>query len=147
MVYFVPKLWTEPGGNVIFTALFCKTGVSFMPTMITRMITLLSGKYVGSDETGNRYYQQRRITNSGRRRRWVIYAGDDEASQVPAPWNGWLHYTVNEPPTGDLNAHPWQRDHIPNMTGTENAYRPPGHTLAGGERDRATGDYESWKPN
>tara|TARA_B100000989_G_C19320270_1_gene376396 strand:- start:68 stop:424 length:357 start_codon:yes stop_codon:yes gene_type:complete len=118
-----------------------------MPTMITRMITLLSGAYVGSDESGNRYYQQRRNTGSGRRKRWVVYAGDDEASQVPAPWNGWLHYTVSEPPLDNVKAHSWQREHVPNLTGTESAYRPPGHTLKSGERDHATGDYESWKPN
>ena len=75
-----------------------------MPTMITRMITLLSGAYVGSDESGNRYYQKRRNTGPGRRKRWVVYAGDDEASQVPAPWNGWLHYTVSEPPLDNVKA-------------------------------------------
>lgn len=118
-----------------------------MPTMITRMITFLSGAFVGADAFGNRYYQQKRSAKSGRRRRWVVYAGDDEASLVPAQWHGWLHYTIDEPPKGDLSAHPWEKEHIPNLTGTENAYRPPGHTLAGGKRDRATGDYEAWKPN
>ena len=32
------------------------------------------------------------------------------------------------------------------MTGTENAYLPPGHTLEGGKRAKATGDYEAWRP-
>jgi len=36
---------------------------------------------------------------------------------------------------------------VPNLTGTAEAYRPPGHVLAGGQRDKATGDYEPWKPN
>ena len=31
-----------------------------MPTMITRMITFLSGAFVGADASGNRYYQQKR---------------------------------------------------------------------------------------
>jgi NADH:ubiquinone oxidoreductase subunit len=33
------------------------------------------------------------------------------------------------------------------MTGTNRAYRPPGHVLAGGHRDAATGDYEAWTPD
>lgn len=118
-----------------------------MPTMITRMKTMFSGTLVGEDEAGNRYYQERRKPKSGRRRRWVVYFGDEEASRVPASWHGWLHYTVDEPPTNDDEVHPWQKEHLPNMTGTTEAYRPPGHTLAGGKRDRATGDYEPWTPN
>ncbi|MBL22598.1 MAG: NADH:ubiquinone oxidoreductase subunit NDUFA12 [Rhodospirillaceae bacterium] len=118
-----------------------------MPTMITRMMTLFSGSLVGEDEEGNRYYQERRIPKTGRRRRWVVYSGDEEASRVPAAWHGWLHYTVDEPPSEEDAEHPWQKDHLPNMTGTADAYRPPGHTLAGGKRDRATGDYEPWTPN
>ena len=32
------------------------------------------------------------------------------------------------------------------LTGTDQAYRPPGHTLKGGRRAKATGDYEPWTP-
>ncbi len=32
------------------------------------------------------------------------------------------------------------------MTGTSQAYRPQGHILSGGKRDKATGDYEAWSP-
>ena len=32
------------------------------------------------------------------------------------------------------------------LTGTDLAYRPPGHTLMGGHRAKATGDYEPWTP-
>jgi len=41
----------------------------------------------------------------------------------------------------------WQTDHVPNMTGTAGAFRPPGHVLKGGARDAATGDYEPWQPS
>jgi NADH:ubiquinone oxidoreductase subunit len=120
-----------------------------MPNMITRVITMLNGKLVGEDDAGNKYYEDRRAPKSGRRRRrWVVYAGDDEASQVPSYWHGWLHYTVDEPPTEEeMKAYAWQKEHLPNMTGTAAAYRPPGHTLAGGKRAHATGDYEPWTPN
>ena len=36
--------------------------------------------------------------------------------------------------------------HLPKLTGTGEAYLPPGHTLAGGKRARGTGDYEPWTP-
>ncbi|MDA0656255.1 MAG: NADH:ubiquinone oxidoreductase subunit NDUFA12 [Proteobacteria bacterium] len=118
-----------------------------MPTMITRVKTFFGGQLVDTDVLGNRYYQERRTPKTGRRRRWVVYAGEDEASRVPAAWHGWLHYTVDEPPSEDDMPYGWQKEHLPNMTGTAEAYRPPGHTLEGGRRDRATGDYEPWTPN
>jgi NADH:ubiquinone oxidoreductase subunit len=80
-------------------------------------------------------------------RRWVIYNGEIEASRVPPEWHVWLHHTSDEiPPEGGPPRQPWQKDHQPNLTGTGHAYRPPGHTLKGGRRDRATGDYEPWTP-
>ena len=54
-----------------------------MTTAITRMITWLRGEAVGTDEFGNQYYHDRKPAPGGRRRRWVIYDGDDEASKVP----------------------------------------------------------------
>lgn len=116
-----------------------------MTTAITRMITWLRGKAVGTDEFGNQYYQDRKAVPGGKRRRWVIYDGDDEASKVPPEWNAWLHYTNSEIPDGSRRRD-WQKPHSPNLTGTAAAYRPAGHTLRGGRRARATGDYEAWKP-
>ncbi len=40
----------------------------------------------------------------------------------------------------------WEQHHVPNLTGTEGAYYPPGSLFEGGHRHRATGDYEAWKP-
>ena len=40
-----------------------------------------------------------------------------------------------------------EREHIPNLTSTDQAYLPPGHTLCGGKRDRGTGDCEPWTPD
>ncbi len=117
-------------------------------TLGTRLFTLIKGVLVGSDTGGNRYYTERRAVVGRRVRRWVIYDGAAEASKVPADWHGWLHYRTDEPPPAD--GHPrreWQRDHAPNPTGTIGAYRPPGHVLSGGKRDKATGDYQPWTPS
>jgi NADH:ubiquinone oxidoreductase subunit len=34
-----------------------------------------------------------------------------------------------------------------NMTGTPQAYRPPGSILSTGKRPAATGDYKPWRPD
>ncbi len=119
----------------------------FMPTIGTRIYTALNGRLIGRDEFGNRYYTTRRISKNMRERRWVIYVDEDEASRVPASWHGWLHHSSEFPPN-EQNQDPksWEKPHLPNMTGTTEAYLPPGHVLKGGKRSAATGDYESWRP-
>jgi NADH:ubiquinone oxidoreductase subunit len=108
------------------------------------------GRYVGSDELGNRYYEARDDRDSydkGRKRRWVIYKGYADASKVSPDWHGWLRYTFDEPPTVEpLLRRAWEKDHLPNLTGTIYARRPAGAISRGGERQRATGDYEAWSP-
>lgn len=120
----------------------------------TRLFTWLNGELVGSDAFGNRYYRDKRRRNLvkgggffSRERRWVIYKGAADASKVPAEWHGWLHHTVDTVPPADAAAHrrPWQKEHRPNLTGTAQAYRPPGATPGLG-RPKATGDYEAWVP-
>lgn len=117
-----------------------------MANAITRVITWLNGELVGEDQFGNKYYQQRRQRDGARRRRWVIYKEKDEASRVPPEHHAWLHYTIQDFPAQPTPLKPWQRQHQANYTGTELAYRPPGHTLEGGKRAKATGDYEAWQP-
>ncbi len=120
-------------------------------TLGIRLLTWLRGTLVGSDEYGNRYYRdavRRDPKNNGRERRWVLYDGDAEGSKVPPVWHAWLHHVTDEvPDAGALARRPWQKPHQPNMTGTADAYRPPGSALAGGKRARATGDYEPWTPD
>ncbi len=116
-------------------------------TIGTLLFTWLKGEPVGRDAFGNRYYRERRRPPAGRRgKRWVLYAGDPEASKVPAEWHAWLHYTVDEVPSAGQPRPPWQKSHVANLTGTAHAYRPPGHALEGGRRAKATGDYEPWTP-
>jgi NADH:ubiquinone oxidoreductase subunit len=109
-------------------------------TLGTRFHTWRKGMLVGTDAAGNRYYVDRRTD-----RRWVIYADLVEASNVPPGWNAWLHHTADEPP-GEYKPWPWEKPHLPNMTGTPLAYRPPGSILTPEKRPRVTGDYEPWKP-
>jgi NADH:ubiquinone oxidoreductase subunit len=119
-------------------------------TFGTQLWTWRFGELVGEDEGGNRYYRTRggKIDPTlGFERRWVIYNGYAEATRVPPSWHGWLHHTVDVPPTEETyTPHDWEKPHLPNMTGTPAAYRPPGSTLATGKRPAATGDYEAWTP-
>lgn len=112
----------------------------------TLLFTWLRGELVGSDEFGNRYYRDKRTRGLRRERRWVLYKGEVEASRVPPEWHAWLHATIAEPPLQRAERRPWQLEHVPNLTGTDQAYRPPGHVLKGGRRPPATGDYEPWSP-
>ncbi len=113
--------------------------------------TWLYGEHVGTDSQGNRYYR----TDRGRvekdfqfERRWVIYNGLAEPSRIGPDWHGWLHHTVDVPPTQDnYKARDWEKPHRPNYTGTPSAWRPRGSTLASGKRPQATGDYKAWSPN
>ncbi len=117
-------------------------------TLNTQLWTSLYGELVGVDEAGNRYYR----TKGGKidpvlgfERRWVIYNGYAEASTIPPSWHGWIHHTVDTPPTEEkYKPRPWQKPHRPNLTGTPGAYRPSGSTLAQGRRPKATGDYKAW---
>lgn len=97
---------------------------------------------------GNRYYEAAPRKGYARPRRWVMYKDVPEASAVPPEWHGWLHYQTDVVPQdeGESFRRPWQKPHQANMTGTTEAYRPPGHILSGGQRERATGDYEAWQP-
>jgi NADH:ubiquinone oxidoreductase subunit len=111
-------------------------------TFGTLATTWFSGAYVGTDKYGNRYYQSKKGS-----RRWVIYSGTVEASRISPDWHGWLHHTFKDPPTtAPFKERAWEREHQPNLTGTPDAYRPDGSLLRSGERPRATGDYQAWKP-
>jgi len=121
-------------------------------TIGTSLYTWWRGELVGSDAYGNRYYRERgqaALKKGGgiesRERRWVIYQGAPEASKVPPEWHGWLHHIVDAVP-GVIQTRPWQKPHLPNLTGTAQAYRPAGSLLKTGKRAAAASDYEAWTP-
>lgn len=118
------------------------------PAHISFFTWTYGGKKVGVDQFGNKYFEGKARPGYKRNRRWVIYKGEPEASAVPPEWHGWLHHQTDDVPTakGKSFRRPWQKPHQPNLTGTEQTYRPPGHILQGGQRDKATGDYEAWSP-
>ena len=110
-------------------------------TLNTRFYTWRKGVLVGDDAQGNVFYQ----TRDGKRR-WVIFAGECEASRVGADWHGWLHHTFAQPPTKrPLPKQDWEKPHKENQSGTAGAYYPDG-SLRKGAGAVAAG-YEAWSPN
>ena len=103
-------------------------------TLGTRIQTLLFGKLVGEDHLGNKYYQNK----SGKR--WIIYKGEVEASKIPVEWYSWMHYTNNKIENlHKFKKYNWQKDSIPNQTGSENSYHPKKN------KNVIKKKYKSWK--
>ena len=60
--------------------------------------TFLKGEFVAIDDAGNRYFHERRRGERvgphwNRRKRWVIYVGEAEASNVPPDWT-WSAFSL-----------------------------------------------------
>tara|TARA_Y100000590_G_scaffold274806_1_gene308508 strand:+ start:217 stop:576 length:360 start_codon:yes stop_codon:yes gene_type:complete len=103
-------------------------------TFGTRIQTILSGKLIGKDHLGNKYYQNK----SGKR--WVIYNGEVEASKIPNEWYSWIHHTNNILENShNFKKYKWQKDHLPNQTGSEDSYHPKKN------KDAIKKKYISWK--
>jgi NADH:ubiquinone oxidoreductase subunit len=119
-------------------------------TLNTLFYTSRHGELVGHDQFGNAYYRTRGGAIDpalGLDRRWVVYNGLSEASMTPPGWNGWLHHTVDTPPSAeDYKPRDWELPHIGNPTGTPAAIRPLGSVLRRGPRQPTGGDYEAWTP-
>jgi NADH:ubiquinone oxidoreductase subunit len=109
----------------------------------TKLFTWRFGNEVGKDDAGNVYYQDKKNP----RRRWVIYDGNNDGSRVPPAWQLWLMGTIDELPDEALPpVRKWQKEPIPNLTGTMAAFRPDGALGSGKVRPAATGDYQPWTP-
>ena len=103
-------------------------------TLGTRLQIFFSGKLVGTDKDGNKYYESK----SGRR--WVVYNGEVEASKIPNEWYSWMHNMNNKIQNKhDLEKYDWQKEHLPNQTGSNNSYHPKKYNNAIKKK------YKSWK--
>ena len=108
-------------------------------TIGTMIFTWRYGKFVGSDDRGNLFYESK-----SSHRRWVIYKGNIEASSVSSDWHGWLHHTVSLAPINDeSNRKDWEKPHLENKTGSDLAYHPLGKNRI---NPTNYNDYEAWNP-
>ena len=103
-------------------------------TLGTRLQTLFFGKLVGQDHLGNRYYENKYG------KRWIIYNGEVEASKIPNEWYSWMHSTSNKIENlHKFKKYQWQKEHLPNQTGTENSYHPKKN------KNNVKKKYDTWK--
>lgn len=117
-------------------------------TIGTALYTRRFGGNVGEDQWGNVYFESKKPDARGIKRRWVTYKGANDASRVPPEWQSWLYGQSEDVPDISLPpARVWEKEPVPNLTGTRLAYRPPGSLEAGGIRAASTGDYEAWSPD
>ena len=106
-------------------------------TIGTFIYTLFSGKFVGRDEFGNKYY------SNSKGKRWVIYKNKIEASKIPPEWHLWIHCLTNSKPSDNLNKFKWQKRHEENLSGTKRAYKPHGSLTYDSKKNMKK--YETWK--
>ena len=114
----------------------------------TKIYTWFKGNLVGSDELGNKYYCSSKDFKDLKAKRWVIFNGEIEASNIPPHWHAWLHKSIDNPPIDYSHKYKWQKNHKPNMTGTSDAYFPPSHPLSKNyDTEKKEEEYKSWTPN
>lgn len=105
---------------------------------INKFFIKLFSQKVGSDEFGNEYFENKRG------KRFVVYRGLVEPSKIPAEWHGWMHYYSNTLPTStNAQKFSWQKVHIPNLTGTKNAYSP---NISNTLTKKTSAGYQAWNP-
>ena len=87
-------------------------------TFGTFLKTLFFGKFVGSDEYGNKYYKNKNDE------RWVIYSKNIEATRITSDWYLWIHHTIDKIPDKNDTKYSWQKKHLENQTGSKNSFKP-----------------------
>ena len=104
-------------------------------TFGTFLKTLFTGKYVGKDNLGNKYYK------NNKNERWVIYSKNVEATKISSDWYLWMHHTIDRIPDQSIEKkYSWQKEHSENKTGTKNSYKPIKI-----KKDTIKKKYETWK--
>ena len=104
-------------------------------TFGTLLKTFFTGKLVGKDEFGNKYYKNKNDE------RWVIYSSEIEATKITSKWYLWIHHTIDKiPDDKSEKEYSWQKKHLENKTGTDERHKPIRI-----KKDNYQKRYETWK--
>ena len=109
----------------------------YKQTFGTFIYTIFTGRLVGKDKFGNKYYSNKKGKS------WVIYDNNIESSKIPPEWHSWIHSEKTKTPNNQKNKFEWQKPHQENLTGTEKAHKPDGSLSLKLKKD--VKKYESWK--
>ena len=89
-------------------------------SLIDKIYIILTSKFIGVDEFGNKYYESRFDKDSlNNNARYVVYRGINEPSKVPPMWNMWIRHLSDEAPSKNSKLYKWQKSFVPNLTGTK----------------------------
>ncbi len=111
----------------------------------TRLTVALFGRLVFADSYGNRYYvlQKAWLGFKGAEKRWVLFAGEPEATKIPPEHFAWLHHLCDQPlPKGGGSRYGQDKGHHPNLTGTMAATFLPWREI----HHRDNRDNKAWQP-
>ena len=103
----------------------------------TFIYTLFVGKFIGSDQFGNKYY------SNSKGKRWVIYNNYIESTKIPPEWHLWIHHLTLNRPSDEKKNFSWQKEYEENLTGTVRAYKPEGSLTKNIKKNIKK--YETWK--
>ena len=104
-------------------------------TFGTLIKTFFTGNFVGKDEFGNKYYQNKK------NERWVIYSKEIDASKITTSWYLWMHLTIDKiPEHNEEKKYKWQKRHLENKTGTSEKFKPVKI-----KKNNVQKKYETWK--
>jgi len=106
-------------------------------TVGTFILTLFTGKFIGKDEFGNKYY------SNTKGKRWVIYDRRIESTKIPPDWHLWIHFLRKDKPFNNPKKYGWQKKHEENLTGTARAFKPEGSLTNNSKKNMKK--YEVWK--
>ena len=77
-----------------------------------------------------------------KRKRWVVYKGEINASKITSDWFSWIHHITDRNPSEiRQKKYSWQKPHEENKTGTKKSYRP--NKITKNAKDFKK--YETWK--
>ena len=103
-------------------------------TLGTRIQTIFSGRFIGKDSFGNKYYENKLG------KRWVIYNGEIDATKISNDWYSWMHHMNNKIESlHNPKKYDWQKPHLSNKTGTKESYHPNKENNEVGKK------YNTWK--
>ena len=97
-------------------------------------IQFFSGKFVGEDKFGNKYYENKKKKKDG-----LFINGEIEATKIPVEWYSWMHSIKNKiEDTSRFKKIQLAKNHLSNQTGTDKAYNPQKNKNATKKK------YKSW---
>ena len=112
----------------------------------TILYTWFFGNFVGSDELSNKYYCNSKDFQDKNAKRWVIFNGEIEASNIPPHWHAWLHKSIESPPIHYKHKYEWQKDLKPNTISAVDSIHPKNYLLSRSKSNFNKKEYEKWKP-